>query len=131
MHNQYFRPIEGFFVTENDMVMEDIVVDIQTMSRETQVLYHRAGPRSEIRFSPDEVHAAIVTCGRLSPGVNAVIRELVIGLWFRYGVRDIRGIRSGYRGFYSSLLLFIMNQHVSSGIISTNNVSYYGLCQVN
>nr|ABR17567.1 unknown [Picea sitchensis] len=102
MHNQYFLPIEGFFVTEHDMVMENIVVDIQTVSRETQVLYHRAGPRSEVCFSPDEVHAAIVTCGRLSPGVNTVVRELVIGLWFRCGVRDIKGIKSGYRGFYSS-----------------------------
>eukprot|EP00253_Pinus_taeda_P007107 PITA_07107 len=98
MHNQYFLPIEGFFVTENDMVMEDIAVDIQTISRETQVLYHRAGPRSEVCFNPDDIHAAIVTCGRLSPGVNTVIRELVIGLWFQYGVRDIKGIRGDNAG---------------------------------
>jgi len=101
MHNQYFRPIEGFFVTENDMVMKNIDVDIQRISMETQVLYHRAGPRSEVCFSPDEVHAAIVTCGRLCPGVNTVIGELVFALWCQCGVRDIKGIKSGYRGFYS------------------------------
>jgi len=102
MYSQYFHPLEGFFVSENDMVMENILVDIHTISRETQVLYHRAGPRSMVCFSPNEVRAAIVTCGRLSPGVNTVIRELVIGLWVQCGVRDIRGIRAGYRGFYSS-----------------------------
>lgn len=102
VYRQYFHPIEGFFVSENDMVMENILVDIHTISRETQVLYHRAGPRSMVCFSPNEVRAAIVTCGRLSPGVNTVIRELVIGLWVQCGVRDIRGIRAGYRGFYSS-----------------------------
>lgn len=30
-----------------------------------------------------------------------MIRELVAGLWELYGVREIFGIRAGYRGFYS------------------------------
>uniref|UniRef100_A0A0D6QWM2 ATP-dependent 6-phosphofructokinase n=1 Tax=Araucaria cunninghamii TaxID=56994 RepID=A0A0D6QWM2_ARACU len=102
MHNEYFNPIEGFFVNESDMVMENIVMDIKTMAMETQFLYHRAGPRSRVCFSPHEVKAAIVTCGGLCPGLNTVIRELVCGLWFQYGVRDIKGIKSGYRGFYAS-----------------------------
>nr|GMD48598.1 ATP-dependent 6-phosphofructokinase 2 [Ipomoea batatas] len=33
--------------------------------------------------------------------MNTVIRELVVGLWEMYGVREIFGIKSGYRGFYS------------------------------
>ncbi|KAL9267605.1 ATP-dependent 6-phosphofructokinase 2-like protein [Drosera capensis] len=34
--------------------------------------------------------------------MNTVIREVVVGLWELYGVRQIFGIRSGYRGFYTA-----------------------------
>jgi 6-phosphofructokinase 1 len=57
-----------------------------------------AGPRERIFFAPDRVHAAVVTCGGLCPGLNNVIRALVLTLWHRYGVRRISGIRFGYRG---------------------------------
>lgn len=57
-----------------------------------------AGPREHIYFDPARVHAGIVTCGGLCPGLNNVIRALVMTLWHRYGVRTISGIRYGYRG---------------------------------
>ncbi|HHB13144.1 MAG TPA: ATP-dependent 6-phosphofructokinase, partial [Chromatiales bacterium] len=57
-----------------------------------------AGPRREIFFDPEHTRAAIVTCGGLCPGINAVIRALVLQLWFIYGCRDILGIRYGYHG---------------------------------
>jgi len=57
-----------------------------------------AGPRARIYFDPAHVRAAIVTCGGLSPGINDVIRALVMQLWHRYGTRDIVGIRHGYQG---------------------------------
>ncbi|KAJ4964299.1 hypothetical protein NE237_024238 [Protea cynaroides] len=60
---------------------------------------HRAGPREKIYFKPEEVKAAIVTCGGLCPGLNDVIRQIVITLEI-YGVKDIIGIPFGYRGFY-------------------------------
>ena len=37
---------------------------------------HRAGPREKIYFKPEEVKAAIVTCGGLCPGLNDVIRHV-------------------------------------------------------
>ena len=37
---------------------------------------HRAGPRKEIYYEPEEVKATIVTCGGLSPGLNDVIRQV-------------------------------------------------------
>jgi len=37
---------------------------------------HRAGPRGKIYFKPEEVKAAIVTCGGLCPGLNDVIRQV-------------------------------------------------------
>jgi hypothetical protein len=36
----------------------------------------RAGPRSKIYFDPAKVRAAIVTCGRLCPGLNNVIWQV-------------------------------------------------------
>lgn len=46
----------------------------------------------QVYFEPDEVQAAIVTCGGLCPGLNTVIRELVCGLYHMYGVKKILGI---------------------------------------
>ena len=60
-----------------------------------------AGPRQKIYFSPPHVHAGIVTCGGLCPGLNDVIRSVVRSLWHLYGVRRISGIRYGYKGFLS------------------------------
>jgi 6-phosphofructokinase 1 len=62
-------------------------------------LLEKAGPRELIYFDPKKVHAGIVTCGGLCPGLNNVIRAAVMTLWYRYGVRRISGIRYGYRGF--------------------------------
>jgi 6-phosphofructokinase 1 len=58
-----------------------------------------AGPREKIYFMPAHVHAGIVSCGGLCPGINDVIRAIVRCLWYRYGVRRISGIRYGYKGF--------------------------------
>ncbi|CAN4090021.1 unnamed protein product [Withania somnifera] len=49
-------------------------------------------------FQAEEVKAAIVTCGGLCPGLNDVIRQIVITLEI-YGVKKIVGIPFGYRGF--------------------------------
>jgi len=66
--------------------------------KRTQVI-ELAGPREMIYFSPAHVHAGIVSCGGLCPGINDVIRAVVRCLWYRYGVTRISGIRYGYRGF--------------------------------
>ncbi len=56
------------------------------------------GARERIFFDPQEVNAGIVTCGGLCPGINDVIRALVLSLEFHYGVRTIYGFRYGYEG---------------------------------
>lgn len=43
-------------------------------------------------FHSKEVRACIVTCGGLCPGINTVIREIVCGLSYMYGVEEILGI---------------------------------------
>jgi len=60
------------------------------------------GPRRKIFFDPSKTRAAIVTCGGLCPGLNTVLRELVVGLHELYGVRDVFGVAAGYRGFYGA-----------------------------
>jgi 6-phosphofructokinase 1 len=39
-----------------------------------------------------------VTCGGLCPGINDVIRSIVLSLHYHYGVRDIFGFKYGYQG---------------------------------
>jgi 6-phosphofructokinase 1 len=58
----------------------------------------RAGPREYLYFDPSKVKAAIVTCGGLCPGINDVIRSLVMCLHYNYGVKNILGIRYGFQG---------------------------------
>lgn len=58
-----------------------------------------AGPRSQLYFRPSDVRAAIVTTGGLCPGINDVVRSVVLTLSWHYGVREIFGIRYGLRGF--------------------------------
>ena len=58
-----------------------------------------AGPRAKIFFDPAKTKAAIVTCGGLCPGINDVIRAVVMELYYRYGVQNIIGIRYGFQGF--------------------------------
>lgn len=70
----------------------------------------RAGPRSEVYFDSDEVHAAIVTCGGLCPGINDVIRSLVNTLEVGYGVKKISGIRYGFKGFFSGVEFMKLNK---------------------
>lgn len=58
-----------------------------------------AGPRERIFFRPTDVRAAVVTAGGLCPGINDVVRSVVLTLSWHYGVREIFGIRYGLRGF--------------------------------
>ena len=60
--------------------------------------FESAGPREKIYFNPAKSRAAIVTCGGLCPGLNDVIRSLVNTLYYGYGIKDILGIRYGYKG---------------------------------
>lgn len=101
--NHFFHPTDGFYVSPGDVILRQIVYDLSGMfpPPAPHLAYHRAGPRERVFFEPSGVRAAIVTCGGLCPGLNTVIRELVVGLWELYDVREIYGIPAGYRGFYS------------------------------
>ncbi len=60
--------------------------------------FEKAGPRERIYFDPSTVRAGILTAGGLCPGINSVIRSVVLELAHRYAVRDILGFRFGFAG---------------------------------
>ncbi len=92
------------FVGEADKVLvNDHLSQLPADGAELSQLpaFELAGPRNRIFFDPAKVRAGIVTCGGLCPGLNNVIRGLVLELWFGYGVRKISGFRYGYEGLVS------------------------------
>ncbi len=94
------------YVADTQTVLYDVDRDrVQAMIRNgvEPPAFQLAGPRQKIFFDGGVVRAAIVTCGGLCPGINNVIRTLVMELHYRYGVRSILGIRYGYRGFIPKL----------------------------
>jgi 6-phosphofructokinase 1 len=60
--------------------------------------FEKAGPRERIFFNPDGLRCGIVTCGGLCPGINDVVRAVVLSLHYHYGVRTVYGFRYGYEG---------------------------------
>ncbi len=58
----------------------------------------KAGPREKIYFDPADLKCGIVTCGGLCPGLNDVIRAIVLTLFQRYRVKHVLGFRYGYEG---------------------------------
>ena len=62
-------------------------------------VFEVAGPRKKIYFDPSKLKCAIVTCGGLCPGINSVVRSVVLELYHIYGVNNIIGIKFGFQGF--------------------------------
>lgn len=92
------RPDQSLQAVDDD---ECILFDdrwSKTGSSDAPATFELAGPREKIYFDPAQTKAGIVTCGGLCPGLNDVIRALVMMLWHRYGVKQIEGFRYGYQG---------------------------------
>jgi 6-phosphofructokinase 1 len=90
------------FVTDDDRVLFDYSLEKVRGALENgnePATIERAGPRENIFHNPSQTICAIVTCGGLCPGLNDVIRSLVLTLNYSYGVRTIYGIPYGYEGF--------------------------------
>ena len=79
---------------------DDTLAGIQAAAStgQTPVSFEVAGPRERIFFDPAKTTAGIVTCGGLCPGLNDVIRGIVLELYRRYQVTKIYGFRYGYQG---------------------------------
>ena len=62
--------------------------------------FQRAGPNKQVVFKAEETRAAIVTCGGLCPGLNVVVKSITNSLINEYKVKEVYGIKWGYKGFY-------------------------------
>ncbi len=89
-----FTPEDARVVADLDlkMIKEFVEMGVDPPSMEV------AGPREKIYFDPSKLKVGIVTCGGLCPGLNDVIRGLVMTLHYGYGVPCILGFRYGYAG---------------------------------
>ncbi len=90
------------FVKDDEHILID--ADARSLAQQVQngqapASFERAGPRSHIFFDPSKLRCALVTCGGLCPGLNDIIRSVVLELHFGYNVRHIYGIRYGLQGF--------------------------------
>jgi 6-phosphofructokinase 1 len=94
------------YVSDDERVIYNVDVSPgEEKSLNERGLLEKAGPRENIFFDPSAVHAGIITCGGLCPGLNDVIRSLVMTLWHDYGVRRISGFRFGFRGLLTEYRL--------------------------
>jgi 6-phosphofructokinase 1 len=89
------------FVSDQDKVLyhhgEKEIEAILTAGRAAPA-FEMAGPREKIYFDPSKLKCGIVTCGGLCPGLNDVIRAIVLCLFRHYGVEEVLGFRYGYEG---------------------------------
>ncbi len=100
-------PVHGttIFVDDTERVVVDTSLDFfnRCASGESVPLsFELAGPRRKIYFDPSKTKCAIVTCGGLCPGINDVIRGIVLELYHAYHVENIYGIPFGLQGFIPS-----------------------------
>jgi 6-phosphofructokinase 1 len=95
-------PMKGVqFVRDDEQVLyHGNLKEVEATIREgkTPPHFEMAGPRERIYFDPSKLKCGIVTCGGVCPGLNDVIRAIVLSLHFHYGVRVVFGFRYGYEG---------------------------------
>jgi len=87
------------FVAEDARVPVGLVAG----TAEASLTLERAGPSARLFFDPSRTRAAILTTGGLCPGLNNVVRTMVLELHHRYGVREIFGIPYGFEGLNPSV----------------------------
>jgi 6-phosphofructokinase 1 len=107
---RYDSPLSGFiggrrtnehYVHEDDrVVFHDTVSELADLGRAPADLpsFEPGGPRRRLFFPPGATRVGIVTCGGLCPGLNDVIRGLVMELARHYGITEATGFRFGYAG---------------------------------
>lgn len=99
------RATNEYYVGETDRILFDDTVELiksRGVPLEELPTFESGGPRPLLFFDPAKTRVGIVTCGGLCPGLNDVIRGLVLELHTHYGVRDVLGFRNGYAGMVPS-----------------------------
>ena len=131
----------GIYVEDSCRVLVD--TDLETWqkcqkTKKTPNTLELAGPRRKIYFDPAKPKAAILTAGGLCPGLNDVIRSLVLALHYSYGVRNIFGIQNGFQGLipkYGHELItlapdFVSNIHEFGGSVLSSSRGLYSISEI-
>ena len=82
-------------------VDDDIQVHTQinpNQPDDTSLTFEKAGARGTVIFNGPDTKVTIVTCGGLCPGLNNVVRHLVLTLYHTYKVSESYAIRHDYAG---------------------------------
>ncbi len=94
-----------YFANDSEKILlYSHVKDIKACQSDDRALpmLEKAGPRKKIFFDAKKINCGIVTCGGLCPGLNDVIRTIVLSLTWQYEVKKIFGFRYGYAGLSSN-----------------------------
>jgi 6-phosphofructokinase 1 len=94
---------DASWVADGDRILLDDAVHVSAEAPlpVEWVSVEKAGPRKKIFFDPPNTTCAVVTCGGLCPGINDVVRSIVMHAHYGYGVRRILGLRYGYESLNS------------------------------
>ena len=90
------------YVDDSARVLCDVEISPGKPTPDASQSFEKASPRAKIFFDPKETRAAILTAGGLCPGINNVIRSLVLMLVHNYEIREVLGIRYGFAGLAPS-----------------------------
>ncbi|MCP4594547.1 MAG: ATP-dependent 6-phosphofructokinase [bacterium] len=87
------------YVSDDERILYDTSVAAQGAPEGgSPCSFELAGPRERIYFDPSKTRCGVVTCGGLCPGLNDVIRAIVLQLYHWYGVHTVYGFRYGFEG---------------------------------
>ncbi|KAL3925313.1 MAG: hypothetical protein SGILL_000489 [Bacillariaceae sp.] len=90
-----------FFQQRDENGGDNSTKEKQSTPQKIRAFYASRKPKqSELHFpASHQLHAAIVTCGGLCPGLNNVVREITLTLHHQYHVHRVYGIQGGWHGF--------------------------------
>ena len=87
------------FVSDEARIIVDVQMNHIGTNHDNIKSFDQAGPREKIYFDPSKLKCVIATCGGLCPGLNDIIRSIVLELHHIYHVKAIYGIKHGLQGF--------------------------------
>jgi 6-phosphofructokinase 1 len=101
-NNKFSSPLSRFEFNQDDeyILFDDDLSEIKSFldAGLEPPGFEAAGPRERLFFNSSNLKCGIVTCGGLCPGINDVIRAIVMSLYYHYNVKDVVGFKFGYEG---------------------------------
>ena len=102
------------FVSDDARIIADVQMENLKTPLKKKLSFDQAGPREKIYFDPSKLKCAISTCGGLCPGLNDIIRSIVLELYHIYNVKTIYGIKHGLQGFIPEFEHDVIDLHPGS-----------------